>query len=591
MSQKSKWLATAGVTLLAVSALAACSNQKTSSSNNKDTLPTSVTNEGTVKEDATLNVAVVDDSGGVGIVMPELPGASVDSDLAEYAYEFMFTSDENLQISDTGLATATIDEDKKTVTVSLTGKDYKWSDGQPFTIDDYIFAIEKIGDKDYTGIRYNEGFSSIVGMADYHDGKTDTISGIEKKDDYTVVLQYEDINPSMTYVSYLPMYAVPKHIFQDIPVKDWEQSEYAREKYVGMGPYKIKEIVPGESIVYEANPYYYRGEAKIKHVKKDLVSTDTIASEVKAGHYDIVSSMPSDQYDQFQTFTNVDILASKSNTFHYMGFKLGKVENDKFVRLTDAKVADVNLRQALAYALDNEQLGQTVYNGFWTPATTLEISFFGDLHDKKAKGYPYDPEKAKELLEEAGYKDSDNDGYVETPKGDKLTLTLAAPQRGDAFESMIQQYIEWWKQIGVKVELFNGRTMEKNAFYEEIEKNDTKVDMFLGAVGTGFDPSPIGLWGSSPTSTINKTGFASEEQDKLFAKLVSPEAMDEDYRIKAYAEWQEYANKQLYAAPLFEISEGVVVNKRVKYYETAIGSEKARIENLELVEDKGIADK
>ena len=589
--KKSKWFITAGVTLLAVSALAACGNKSSSSKSvDQSSLPTTVKNKGTAKPNATLNAAIVDSSGGTGIFMDEIAVQSIDLNFAGYVDETMFGSDKNLQIDDSGLASVKFDNDAKTVTVTLTGKNYKWSDGQSFTIDDYIFTIYQIGSKDYTGIRYSDGFAGIVGMADYHEGKTDTISGVEKKDDYTAVLHYSEMNPSMTYVSYLPNYVAPQHIFKDIPVQDWEKSDYARTaKFVGMGPYKIKSVVSGESVVYEANPNYYKGEPKTKNLKVDVVSPDTIAQEVKAGHYDI-TNIPSDQYDQFKDLSNVTLLGSKENTLHYLGFKLGKIEDDKRVMNSSAKASNVKLRQALAYALDNKKIGESVYNGLWYPATTLEISFFGDLHSDDVKSYSFKQDKAKKLLKEAGYKDTNNDGYVEDPKGKSFKLTLAAPQRGDAFESMIQQYIAWWKEIGVKVELYGGRTMEKNAFYEEVQKSDSSVDMFLGAFGTGFDPSPLGLWGPD-TTNMNYTGFVSEKQNKLFKKLVSEKAMDKDYRIKAYKEWQEYSNEQLYAVPLFEINAVVAVNKRVKSYDTEIGAKAGMVNNIEVVSNKGVADK
>lgn len=589
--KKSKWFITAGVTLLAVSALAACGNKSSSSKSvDQSSLPTTVKNKGTAKKDATLKVALVASSGGTGIFMDELANLDIDGNFSDYVDSTIFEYDKNLQINDSGLASAKFDNDAKTITVTLTGKNYKWSDGQPFTIDDYIFTIYQIGNKDYTGVRYSDGYAGIVGMADYHEGKTDTISGVEKKDDYTVVLHYSEMNPSMTYASYLPNFVAPQHIFKDIPVQDWEKSDYARTaKFVGMGAYKIKSVVSGESVVYEANPYYFKGETKNKNLKVDVVSPDTIAQEVKAGHYDI-TNIPSDQYEQFTKLKNIDLLGSKENSLRYLGFKLGKIENGKRVMNPNSKVSNVKLRQALAYALDNKKIGESVYNGLWYPATTLEISFFGDLHSDDVKSYSFNQDKAKKLLKEAGYKDTNNDGYVEDPKGKSFKLTLAATQRGDAYESMIQQYIAWWKEIGVKVELYGGRTMEGNAFYEEIKKNDTSVDMYIGAFITGFDPSPIGLWGPD-TTNMNYTGFVSEKQNKLFKKLVSEKAMDKDYRIKAYKEWQEYSNEQLYAVPLFETNAVVAVNKRVKVYNTEIGSANNKEYNLEVVSDKGVADK
>ncbi|MFK5219906.1 ABC transporter substrate-binding protein, partial [Lactococcus cremoris] len=90
--------------------------------------------------------------------------------------------DENLQIKDTGLASAKLDPENKKVTITIR-KDQKWSDGQPLTIDDVITPYYIIANKDYTGIRYGDDFKNVVGIEDYHDGKSDTISGLKKIDD------------------------------------------------------------------------------------------------------------------------------------------------------------------------------------------------------------------------------------------------------------------------------------------------------------------------------------------------------------------------------------------------------------------------
>lgn len=105
---------------------------------------------------------------------------------------------------------------------------------------------------------------------------------------------------------------MPKHIFKDIPIADWEGSEYSRTaKYVGMGPFKVKDVTSGESITFVANEYYYKGKPKIDSVKVDIVSPDTIVSEVKAGKYDIVE-MPEDQFDSYKDLSNIKLTGAIS---------------------------------------------------------------------------------------------------------------------------------------------------------------------------------------------------------------------------------------------------------------------------------------
>ena len=91
----------------------------------------------------------------------------------------LFNNDADFKIVDGGPADLKLDEDANTATIKLRDN-LKWSDGKDVTADDVIFSYEVIGHKDYTGIRYDDNFTNIVGMEDYHDGKSPTISGIEK---------------------------------------------------------------------------------------------------------------------------------------------------------------------------------------------------------------------------------------------------------------------------------------------------------------------------------------------------------------------------------------------------------------------------
>ncbi|WP_392362862.1 ABC transporter substrate-binding protein, partial [Streptococcus suis] len=117
------------------------------------------------------------------------------------------------------------------------------------------------------------------------------------------------MSPSMMYAGGdVPAYVQPEHIYKDIPVADWEKSEYSRTaKLVGMGPWKIKEIVNGESITYVPNEHFFKGTTpKTSSFKIDIVSPDTIVSEMKAGNYDI-ADMPVDQLDSYKDASNLNI--------------------------------------------------------------------------------------------------------------------------------------------------------------------------------------------------------------------------------------------------------------------------------------------
>ncbi|HFU4464217.1 TPA: oligopeptide ABC transporter substrate-binding protein [Streptococcus suis] len=594
MKKTTKLFALAGITLLSASVLAACGSKSSSSSQSQElSFPSEVKQDGSAVADAQLKYAVVSPTPSSGLLIDELTENTIDSSFGGMVDISMFGYDGDRKLDDSGLAKAEFDIPNKKVTVSLTGKDYKWSDGEAFTIDDYIFTIKSLASKDYTGVRFDDKFLNIVGMEEFVAGTASDISGIKKVDDYTVELTVKEMSPSMMYAGGdVPAYIQPEHIYKDIPVADWEKSDYSRTaKIVGMGPWKIKEIVNGESITYVPNEHYFKGAPKVASMKMDIVSPDTIVSEMKAGNYDI-ADMPVDQLDSYKDASNLNIVGSLDSAYEYISFNLGKYDEaaGKNVMDENAKMNDVNLRQAIAYAIDTKTAGESLYNGLYHPANSLIISFFGDIHDSELAGYSYDPEKAKKLLDEAGYKDVDGDGIREGKDGKEFKITFAARKRTEANEALVQQYIAWWKEVGLNVELYTGRTVEIKSFYESIQANDPAIDMYAGGWSTGYDPNPTGLWG--PIAAFNFSRFVSEENTKLLEAISSTASFDEKKNIENYKAWQKYAHEQAFAIPTFESESITAVNKRVKNYDTKYGSASGngyQFANIELTADKGVA--
>ncbi|BCP64644.1 oligopeptide ABC transporter substrate-binding protein [Streptococcus parasuis] len=595
MKKTTKLFALAGITLLSASVLAACGSKSSSSSETAElSFPAEVKQDGTAVAESQLKYAWVSASTSSGLLIDELTENTTDSTFGGMVDISMFGYDGDRKLDDSGLAKAEFDVEGKKIIVSLTGKDYKWSDGEPFTIDDYIFTIKSMASKDYTGVRFDDKFLNIEGMKEFVAGTASDISGLKKVDDYTVELTVKEMTPSMMYAGGdVPAYVQPEHIYKDIPVAEWESSEYSRTaKLVGMGPWKIKEIVNGESITYVPNEYYFKGTTpKTSSLKIDIVSPDTIVSEMKAGNYDI-AEMPADQLDSYKDASNLNLVGSLESSYEYISFNLGKYDeaSEKNIMDENAKMNDVKLRQAIAYAIDTKTAGEKLYNGLYHPANSLIISFFGDLHDSELEGYSYDPDKANKLLDEAGYKDVDGDGIREGKDGKEFKITFAARKRTEANEALVQQYIAWWKEVGLNVELYTGRTVEINTFYDAIQANDASIDMYAGGWSTGYDPNPSGLWGE--TAPFNMSRFVDAENTKLLKAISSVDSFDDETNLKNYKAWQKYAAEQAFAIPTFESESITAVNKRVKNYDTKYGSASENgiaLENIELTADKGVA--
>ena len=570
--------------------LAACGSKEQSSSTSsnagKTKYASEVTHDGTPIKGGTLKYAIVSSSPFSGIFADELSADTNDSTIGGLLDESMFEYDENRKLTNTGLASIEFDVENKTATVTLNSKDYKWSDGQPVTIDDYIFAYQAIGNKDYTGVRYDDDYKNVVGMEEYHDGKADSVSGLEKVDDYTVKIHFKEMSPSMQLAGgSVCAYIMPKHIFKDIPEAEWEKSDYVRgTKFVGLGQFKIESIVAGESVTLVPNEHYYKGVAKVDKVVMEVVSPDNIVSEMKAGNYDI-ATMPNSQYEAYKDLTNVTLLSAQASAYEYIGFHLGKYDKEAGKNVTDpnAKMADVKLRQAMAYALDIDAAGQNLYNGLQHASNSIIIPFFNDIYNKEQEGFTYNPEKAKQLLDEAGYKDVDGDGLRENKDGSKLQISFAARTRDEANESLVQQYLNWWKEIGLDVKLYTGRTIELNSFYDKIQADDPEIDVFAGGWSTGYDPNPEGLFGES--AKFNFERYVDPEGTAIMDKISSTEAFDSAKNIEFYKEWQQYVHDKAFIFPTLVGESITAVNKRVKYYDVNLGSQKSALYQVELTSD------
>ena len=572
--------------------LAACGSKEQSSSTSsnagKTKYASEVTHDGTPIKGGTLKYAIVSSSPFSGIFADELSADTNDSTIGGLVDESMFEYDENRKLTNTGLASIEFDVENKTATVTLNSKDYKWSDGQPVTIDDYIFAYQAIGNKDYTGVRYDDDYKNVVGMEEYHDGKADSVSGLEKVDDYTVKIHFKEMSPSMQLAGgSVCAYIMPKHIFKDIPEAEWEKSDYVRgTKFVGLGQFKIESIVAGESVTLVPNEHYYKGVAKVDKVVMEVVSPDNIVSEMKAGNYDI-ATMPNSQYEAYKDLTNVTFLGSQASAYEYIGFHLGKYDKETGKNVTDpnAKMTDVNLRQAMAYALDIDAAGQNLYNGLQHSSNSIIIPFFKDVYNKDQEGFSYNPEKAKQLLDEAGYKDVDGDGIRENKDGSKLTINFAARTRDEANESLVQQYLNWWKEIGLNVQLYTGRTIELNSFYDKVQADDPEIDVFAAGWSTGYDPNPSGLFGE--TAQFNFERYVDAEGTAIMNKISSTESFDSAKNVEFYKEWQKYVHDKAFIFPTLVGEELTAVNKRVKYYDVNLGSKKSALYQVELTSNTG----
>ena len=544
---------------------------------------TRVENEGEAIDGGTLSVGYVTDSPFTGIFSTELYTGNPDAVVMGYMIGTLLGSDENYQIDDSGAATFELDQETNTVTMTIKD-DVLWHDGEPVKASDIAFAHEIIGHPDYTGVRYSGDLANIVGMEAFKNGEADSIEGITVVDDKTIEIEYQSVGVQMLQAGGgVWGYAAPRHYLEGIPVAELESAPEIRENPIGFGPFKVDNIVPGESVSYTAFEDYYLGAPKLDRIELETVPTSTAVAAMENAQYDIFQGMPTDQYENYENIPGYTNLGVDDLAYTYIGFKLGEwqeaetdedgniVEPAQNVYNEDAKMADKNLRQAMAYAIDNDAVGSRFYQGLRRRANSPIIPNFSDYYAEDLEGYPFDPDRANEILDEAGYEDTNGDGIRETPEGEELVINFASMSGGEVAEPIVEYYMQSWERVGLKVELLDGRLHEFNSFYDRVEADDPDIDIYQGAWGTGSDPTPEGLYGRF--APFNYTRWATEENDELMEAMTSTEGFDIEWRAEKFREWQEYFMDELPVIPTLFRKAVTPVNNRVGAYDITPGED------------------
>ena len=494
-----------------------------------------------------------------------------DADMMGFFDESVFTFDENQIATNDGAITYEMNEEDNTVTFTVQDG-VTWHDGEPLKISDYVASYEVIGHPDYDGVRgTTDGFTLIEGYSEYQAGEADEISGIEIIDEKTAVFTYTELAPSLTNGGFW-FYAFPEHHYEGVEVADMTNAEQTRENPIGIGPYQVESITPGEAVVLTKYEDYWRGEPQLDGITVEVTPTSSIANAMESGNIDVAMSFPTDQYPDVADMEGVEWLAQLDAAYTYIGFKLGNWDAEEGrVNYTpeEMKMGDVELRRAMWHAMDNDAVGEQFYNGLRWKATSLITPYHAAFHKDDLDVPEYDPEEANRILDEAGYEDTDGDGFREDPDGEPLEIQMASMSGGDVAEPLTNYYIQSWREVGLNVVKTDGRLIEFNTFYDMVENDDEGIDIYQGAWGVGTDVDPGGLYG--PEAPFNYPRYETEESTELIKRGNSEEALDTDTRTEIYHEWQELMAEDIPVAPTLYRAYVMPVSEDVTGWSEAYG--------------------
>ncbi|NRO31359.1 Oligopeptide-binding protein AppA [Lactobacillus helveticus] len=564
--KKTQLLGSIGLVTGAVLTLAACGQKSNDNAgvNDAKKFPQQ-TPKKAVKKGGTLSYALETDTPFTGIFNNELSTSQPDADVAQFGNESLFDTDDSYKINSKGPATFKLDRKAKTITIEVK-KGVKWSDGKQVTAKDVEYEYEIMANKGSKSQRYTASLQNIVGLTDYHDGKSKTISGIEMSDGENgrkVVIHFKEMKPGMLQSGngYFLESASPYHQLKNIPFDKLQSSDAVRKNPIFFGPYKISKIVRGQSVTWVPNKYYWRGTPKLDKITISVVNPNSASQAIKSHKFDIADVVNS-QWDQVKNTKDVNFVAKIPLSYGYMGFKVGKWKDGRNVMDPKAKMNNKSLRQAMAYAMNIDAVNKRYNHGLSFRVPTLIPEQFGDYFNKNVKGYSYNLKKANQLLDKAGYKKKGT--YRVQPNGKPLTINLAAMAGNSTLEPITRNYIQQWKKIGLNVKLTTGRLIEFNSFYDKIQNDAKDVDVFMAAWSLSSEPSPNDLYNEK--APFNFTRFVTKKNTQLLGEMDSQKAFNHKYRVDKFHEWQKYMNDEAYVVPTSNSYAIDAINSKITGY-------------------------
>lgn len=480
----------------------------------------------------------------------------------------MIELDDNLQIKPKILSWEKHKDDDLTYTFKLK-KGIKWQDGNPLTINDWIFTLETIADPDYDGPRYS-GVDVIKGAEEKHKGQAQNISGIKKIDDYTAEVTFK-AHKANNLLELWTSAPISEKIFKDIPVKDMAKSDAVRKHPIGIGPFKVKNIVDGESVELVKNKDYWQGEPKIDKINLRVVEQTSMTQALEKGDIDMASITPPIAKEIKDSGSdNLKLLEAPSTSYAIIGFVLNDYDKkSQKIGKERPKYQNKQLRQAMAYAINRKEWIDAFYYGYGKPLNGLIPSAHwsgakkGDVHE-----YDYNVKKAKKLLDDAGYKDKDGDGWRENPDGKPFVVNLKHYAGSNpTFEPRSAAIKGYWEKVGLKTKV---EMEEFGKYATDLENTSKDMEVYFRTWQQGADPDPSDLYKS--TALWNESRYNNPKADKLLSEAVDSKVVGDSNkkRKEKYLEWQKIMAEDVPVIPIVELKDVTVVNNRVKNFEVSL---------------------
>ncbi len=458
----------------------------------------------------------------------------------------------------------TISPDGKTYTFTLRS-DYNWSDGTPVTSADVKYA--------YDAIVSGKTNSPLNGFYD-------TIDSLEAPDDQTVVVTFKDVNCSaLSTLKSLP--PVPAHVFEQLYGTDYAKmnnSDFGLNPTVTSGIFDFGNFRSGEQVTLTANQNYPDAPGGVipeGYIQRQLANQTVEVDEFLAGNLTLIESVPEDrraELDNMVAQNQIQGFKGLSSGWQYLAFNLADPTNpqdgvDEQGNPIDQGhhpiFGDVRVRQAAAYAINYDALNQGAFSNSGIPVSSPVLTTSWAYNDA-LKPYPFDQDKAKQLLDAAGWIDDDNDpatprvakGALYAPDGTTLSFAITSYSGNTSVDSSLVLMQDQLKQVGfdVKLDILEFQTMLDKLNGQTFDA----IMLFFG----GFDPTnpdeQAALFttaGDVVNSGFNSSSYDNPKIQELYDEARTVPGCDQAKRKAIYDQIQQILYDDL---PIYYVNTSIV---------------------------------
>lgn len=424
-------------------------------------------------------------------------------------------------------------EDQKTWTIELR-EGVKWHDGEPFNAEDVVFSFNLVSDPAVPQVQMYT-LNKIVGYEEYTEGNADTLEGVKALDSHTVEVTLKDASPQFGLtMARVPM--LPKHKLEDLNRENNMEWDFWRDP-VGTGPFSYGERSAGEFIRFEKFEDYWRQEPYLDSItfrqykEKGPFLLDLYSRRVHGTSLVYPYTLTDDELENVKSDPDIDYLTRAGMTVRGLIFNVNEMTNKR-------------VRKALTMALDIPELAEIIGTVDPTRSVFAQPKFRSPEVDEN---FVYDPEKAKQILEEEGW-DFDRE------------IKLITYYQTKPFRDLLAAIQAYWSRIGVKV---NVTHMDTSVFVDTWYKQKD-ADILWAGFGQlpGYPSSEGTFWLEDQMYPSGGNISYTDPKAEEFMDKLSTET-DSEAKVDLAHQFDEFAYDEYYHVVFYSSVEEALINSRV----------------------------